>query len=136
MNVIPTFTDVGFFAYTSGTFITTASQIIPFETVARNDGQGYNSTTSTFTAPVAGVYYFYWNILVYSSSGFGARLMQNGSEKIRHFYKTSGWDSSNSGGSIYLRLKKGEKVYLKADKSGGKIAPNFYSYFGGELIRY
>ena len=136
-NAIPNITDVGFFAYRLGTFPTRSNKIIHFQRVARNDGQGYNSYTGTFTAPVAGMYEFYWNILVYGSKAFEARLMQNGKEKSLHFYKaTSGWDSSNSGGSIYLRLKKGDMVYLKADRSGGNIRAGKSSIFGGELIRY
>ena len=137
VNVIPSVTDVGFFAYRSGSFTTSTNKIIPFQSVARNDGQGYNTSTSTFTAPVAGMYQFYWSLLVQSSSGFDLSLVQNGTEKIRQYYKnTSGWDSSNSGRSIYLRLKRGDILYLKADRPGGNIVGGTQNSFGGELIRY
>ena len=135
----PPVTAIGFLAHvkTRPTY-TVMDTLIPFRDVARNDGNGYNSTTSTFTAPVEGIYHIYWNLLVYYSKEFEARLRQNSIVKARHFYKTTNrWDSSSSGGSIYLRLEKGDRLDLMADRSGGRLFGHYeYNRFGGEHIGY
>ena len=135
----PPVTAIGFLAYTkTSTTYTVRDKLIPFGYVARNDGNGYDSTTSTFTVPVEGIYHIYWNLLVCFSKEFEARLRQNSIVKARHFYKTTpGWDSSSTGGSIYLRLEKGDRLDLIADRSNGRIWGKLeYSRFGGEHIGY
>ena len=73
---------IAFLASSSGTTHTTnIGNVLDFGVVVINKGNHYNSTTYTFTAPVAGLYNFYWQ--VYEQNGTGVKqvaLQKNGSD--------------------------------------------------------
>ena len=131
---LPLTKDVGFLVYPSGYFITAQNAKLKFDREDRNDGQGYSVKTRIFSAPLAGMYHFFWNLLSDSTSAFRVDLMLNGNVKS-HSYAGRRQFTTPSG-SVYLRLKKGDQVYLQAGQSGGKVHASRYSTFGGELIRY
>ena len=107
---------------------------VQFDRVDRNDGQGYSVKTGIFTSPVAGMYHFFWNILSASSGEYTVELIMNGQIKISSH--AAGRAYATPSASIYLRMKKGDEVYLRTDRSGGMVHSQKYSTFGGELIRY
>ena len=123
-------------AYPSNEITTTAKAKLKFNQVDKNDGQGYNVSTGVFTAPVAGMYHFYWSLLFYYGGDVTIDFKLNGTEKVRSYRNTDDGDTSSTSGSIYLRLKVGDQVYLEADRAGGKIHNGRFSTFGGELIRH
>ena len=105
-----------------------------FDKVDRNDGYGYSVKTGIFSAPVAGMYHFFWNILTASAAHCTVDLMLNGHQRIRSHAGNRAYVTPS--GSIYLRLKKGDQVYLQMDRTGAKFHAGRYCTFGGELIRY
>ena len=128
--------DVGFMVYPSSHITTTWGAKLRFNRVDRNDGQGYNVSTGMFTAPVAGMYHFYWSLLFHRGGYVTINFELNGAEKIRSYRDTDDGTHSSTSGSIYLRLKVGDQVYLEASRSGGMVQNGRYSTFGGELIRH
>ena len=125
-----------FTAYPSRTINTTANAKLQFDRIDRNDGQGYSLSTGVFTAPVAGMYHFYWSLLFILGGNVDIKFMLNGTRKVRSCRATVDGEISSTSGSIYLRLKVGDQVYLEADRDGGRVDSNRYSTFGGELIRH
>ena len=133
---LPHTKDVGFMVYPSAHITTTANAKLQFDRVDRNDGQGYSVKTGIFSAPVAGMYHLFWNFLSTSSgSHCSFDLKLNGNGKI-YSHLTSGRNHDTASGSIYLRLKRGDQVYIQAANSGGRVHSGRWSTFGGELIRY
>ena len=122
--------------YPSSQITTTGGAKLQFNIVDCNDGQGYNVSTGVFTAPMAGMYHFYWSLLFVSGGNVRIDFKLNGTEKVRSYRYTDDGHHSSTSGSIYLRLKVGDRVYLEADRDGGKIHSDRYSTFGGELIRH
>ena len=126
--------DVGFLVYPSGFITTVKNSKVKFDKVDRNDGQGYSEKTGIFSAPVAGMYHFFWNLLSYGGRTNRIHLMLNGETKvISVVIAKKMWVTPS--GSVYLRLKKDDQVYLQADDSGGKYQLGRFTTFGGELIR-
>ena len=127
------FSDVGFMAYPSSPITTTRGGKLRFNRVERNDGRGYSVNTGTFTAPAAGMYQFYWSLLFYTRGPINIEFKLNGWRKVRVHRNNEDWSIS---GSIYLRLKVGDQVYLEAESAGKRINSGRYTNFGGELIRH
>ena len=64
-----------------------------YDAVIYNIGNGYNAGNGLFTAPVAGVYYFFAHCITDQSTG-----------ELRHsFYKNGGWYTGN----IYIQTAEG-----------------------------
>ena len=122
-------------AYPVGVITTTANGKLNFNRIDRNDGQGYSASTGVFSAPVAGMYHFFWSLFLYGGT-LRIDFKLNGAEKVYSHRDTRDGTYSSTSGSIYLRLKVGDQVYLEADRDGGTIHPARYSTFGGELIRH
>ena len=96
-------------------------------------GNGYDTETGIFNAPVAGLYHFFWNILsMNGTKPCTIMLKHNGNLKLRSFIAPS--EQQTSSGSIYLRLDSGDCVYLESQDAGGIIDDENYSSFGGELL--
>ena len=86
------------------------SQTLKFDDAALNVGNGYNSSTSTFTAPVHGIYVFMCSIHGYNPKGasFNVKIMHN-TDTISRF-RSDGIDQTS--GNAILYLIKGDRVYL------------------------
>ena len=123
-------------AYPSNFITTTRGAKLQLNRVDRNDGRGYSASTGVFSAPVAGMYHFFWSLLFMSGKHVTIDFKLNGTEKVRSYRDTRDGYYSSTSGSIYLRLKVGDQVYLEADRDGGRIHYGRYSTFGGELIRH
>ena len=127
--------DVGFFAYPSSNFRTKAKGTIIFDSVDRNEGGGYDVTTGIFTVAVGGLYHIYWNILSEGGTASTVFLKVDGNEKAKGYIAASQRYHTPSV-SVYLRLNKGNKVFLQALNDGAILDSGRYSTFGGELVRY
>ena len=121
-------------AYPSQNISTTAYTKLQFNQVDRNDGQGYDVSTGVFSAPVAGMYHFYWSLLSRRGKHCTMFFILNGTKRV-YSHTTDTTDSSISG-SIYLRLKVGDQAFLQSRDNGGNIHQGWWSTFGGELIRH
>ena len=86
------------------------SQTLKFDDAALNVGNGYNSSTSTFTAPVHGIYVFMCSIHGYNPKGasFNVKIIHN-TDTISRF-RSDGIDQTSGNAIVYL--KQGDRVYL------------------------
>uniref|UniRef100_A0AAZ1Y156 C1q domain-containing protein n=1 Tax=Oreochromis aureus TaxID=47969 RepID=A0AAZ1Y156_OREAU len=57
-----------------------------FKRVVTNIGNTYNPHTGIFTAPVRGVYHFYWTVYGNGNIPAGAYLFRNGEKILLHLY--------------------------------------------------
>ena len=109
--------DVGFMAYPSSIIITFYRGKLLFDQLDRNDGEGYNVSTGVFTAPMAGMYHFFWSLLFNRGENVAIAFELNATRKVLIYRDTEEGTYSSTSGSIYLRLTVGDQGYLLADQS-------------------
>jgi hypothetical protein len=106
-----------------------------FQTVATNISNSYNSSTSTFTAPVAGTYYIYGSVMANTGTGrLYWRFAKNG-----NFFAVSqaGGDSTNYGewfGSMTVTLAANDSIIMYLGEGTPYGANSNEQYFGGYLL--
>lgn len=126
-----------FFAYeNSGGNVTNATATIPYGTTHHNTGGHYDTSTSTFTAPVAGLYYFDHNYFSGSSSTTRSGYYKNGTAVGNSSYPFGGRANANNnqigGGSLIINLAVNDTILVKVYEG---TTSNFYAnYFLGYLI--
>ena len=108
-----------------------------------NVGNGYNTTTGVFTAPVSGVYGFSWNYYTDSGDQTMADLIINGGS-TSYGRTESRFDAGNNtliaSGLVMIELNKDDYVKIINTENGGGTAEligsstEFYNYFNGFLI--
>ncbi|XP_060562199.1 complement C1q tumor necrosis factor-related protein 6-like [Ruditapes philippinarum] len=111
------------------------NQIIVFSSILSNVGNGYNSASGKFVAPVAGYYLLSCSLLSRSGEEFWASIEVNNSKKA-HLYER-GADSRYGMASqtIVVELKANDVVSVKTQNNAINIYGNGYSTFNGVLIR-
>tara|TARA_R100001509_G_C4839197_1_gene205982 strand:+ start:91 stop:1038 length:948 start_codon:yes stop_codon:yes gene_type:complete len=108
---------------------------IIFDTADVNVGNNYSTSTGNFTAPIAGKYLLYTNILSASGTNVGADLKINGTRYAvteESFPNTSGTYRSTSITSI-ASLSANDAVRVE-NKQGGYYGFSAYTFFGGYLL--
>ncbi|KAK3587201.1 hypothetical protein CHS0354_016897 [Potamilus streckersoni] len=114
-------------------------QLISFDRVALNIGNGFDATTGTFTCPVAGIYFVTVSLMSYLNNELKAELVQDGNN-IAGVYTAGGSSSIDNQGSnsVVTRCEAGQKLLVRAfDISGSKIwgHPDYrWSTFSGFLL--
>ena len=109
-----------------------ASQPLIFDDAVLNVGNGYNSSTSYFTAPVHGIYVFMCSIHGYNPNGdnFNVNIIHN-TDVISRF-RSDGVDQIS--GNAILYLNEGDQVYLRVENGRNLwIFGNSMSTFAGFL---
>ncbi|XP_052105939.1 complement C1q tumor necrosis factor-related protein 6-like [Mytilus californianus] len=108
-------------------------EIVKFDKVWTNAGKGYDTNSGIFTAPKKGYYQISATIMSNHGKWFHASLWKN-DEKTVGMYPGQGPHTSSA--SIVLKLKKGDRVFVKHHKSSQEIYSdeNHYSMFSGFLI--
>ena len=88
-------------------------QTLKFDDAVLNVGNGYNSSTSTFTAPVHGIYVFMCSIHGYNPKGasFNVNIIHN-TDTISRF-RSDGIDQTSGNAILYLNM--GDRVYLRVE---------------------
>ncbi|KAK7478798.1 hypothetical protein BaRGS_00030009 [Batillaria attramentaria] len=111
---------------------------IKYDKVLENHGNGYSDTTGKFTAPYAGIYWFYTHFMateqggvelaIFSSSlgGWGRACMASSED---HDIDSNDMSSC----SAILRLRQGEEVYVSLNH-GAPYIWSAYAYFDGVLV--
>lgn len=112
-------------------------QNIRFDTIIINEGNGFNIHHGTFTAPISGVYVLNAKIMGYLGHDKHFDFVQNGNNIIFRLYigGSNGGNDDSTGGSIVLRLQKGDDVVIQNGNVGHGVYGLFYSFFSGFLLR-
>jgi len=121
-----------FYAWANNTSMSSGNKIA-YDTAPLNIGNCFNTTTNTFTAPVAGTYFFS-AVLRYNQNGVTydqTSLYVNGAVQYQSHYlnstaQGSGYTSTPALGLVTLAA--GDTVYVWATQSGGGTI----SYSGAE----
>uniref|UniRef100_A0A4W4F737 C1q domain-containing protein n=1 Tax=Electrophorus electricus TaxID=8005 RepID=A0A4W4F737_ELEEL len=118
----------------NGPFNSVTSPMI-YKNVFTNFGNGYDSSTGIFTAPVKGVYYFRFYAHCHVGNKMAVSLYKNGAMQCSVF----SWKPTNTNGNasngIVLTLEKGDQIFTKLwDKTWVYDDPASYTSFGGFLL--
>ena len=126
-----------FYAYENSDGQTTSAiNIIPYEATHHNTGSHYDTSTSTFTAPVAGLYYFDHSFFSGHSSVTRSGYYKNGTALGNSNYPFGGRVQSNSNGmggaSLTINLAVNDTILVKV--YAGTVSNFYANYFLGYLI--
>ena len=126
-----------FFAFLKQTPFTLRgiNDVVKFEDVTVNRGQGYNPSTGVFTAPRNGLYYISCSIMAFSSSDVHYQLNKNDAVHTYGYSNKGGYMSSTI--NAIVEMKKGDRVFIKHwyKSSSQKINGNHQSTFSGYFIQ-
>ena len=106
---------------------------IIFDTADVNVGNHYSTSTGKFTAPIAGIYLLYTNILSNSGTTVGADLKINGN---RYAVTEESWTvNAYRSTSINVIASLAANDVVRVDnKQGGYYGSSAYTFFGGYLL--
>jgi hypothetical protein len=133
------------YAVTGGTFANNSNWIFP--TVVVNQGNHYNTANGRFTAPIAGVYVFYWTNIGGNSDGvFRYRFRINGANvrdvHLRIDTIESGSEYGTNGMRVFmtsLAINDFVQIFYQSDQliasyPGSNSDINQYPQFSGWLL--
>ena len=126
-----------FCAYENSTGQTTAATYtVPYETALSNVGNNYNTSTSKFTAPVAGTYFFNYtcwtNHASTSRTGFYKNNAVVGNSTYPIGGRIEGGSNQLNGASIVIELAVGDTIEVKV--YAGSLLNYGSNYFLGFLL--
>ncbi|XP_069120450.1 cerebellin-3-like [Argopecten irradians] len=127
---------IGFSATLSAHTALGVNQIIVFDTVVSNDGNGYDPHQGHFTAPITGLYAFSVTVMCYGSESYlHVAIIKDGHQIGVAF--ANGNNSDNGSKLVVVPLQQGQSVWVEhaLDPSGYRIHGNAYSSFSGFLIQ-
>ncbi|XP_037100620.1 complement C1q tumor necrosis factor-related protein 3-like [Syngnathus acus] len=104
-----------------------------FKRVIHNVGNGYDSNTGIFTAPVKGLYFIMFNGNVGNSGALNAAVIKNGVNMFA-IYDTQGTFSSATNG-MPLELEQGDKVWVTLWPNKSIFDQSRLTTFSGFLIK-
>jgi len=120
---------------TSSSSATSNDEVLIFSQALESNSGLYNTSNGRYTAPVAGVYFFFFNGLIDNNASTGsklANLYKNGSNKNTIcFTNFSGSDYMGMSGSAVVNLAENDYVQIYA-KAGMHTAGE--TNFGGYLV--
>ncbi|CAG5119972.1 unnamed protein product [Candidula unifasciata] len=91
-------------------------QIVKYPVVYTNHGDGYNSETGVFTAShKGGLYVFHVHVQPQPGDDISFTLYHNDNPIVTASGKQQGDNVGTGSNSVTLRLKKNDRVYIKAD---------------------
>lgn len=111
-------------------------QTVIFDKVLLNEGNAYSKASGIFTAPSDGIYSFTWTMSTKYGKYFVTEIVWN-YEKVAYNQADgrghNGWPMSTS--HAYIKMKKGEKVWIRAQGNYGHFAygGHWCSFSGAKL---
>ncbi|KAL6464269.1 hypothetical protein MHYP_G00265860 [Metynnis hypsauchen] len=106
-----------------------------FKHVKTNVGEGFNSTTGVFTAPLRGVYFFAFNCFAGASRPMSSALFKNNVNIVSIWDQPSSGDNEDNGfNAATLLLDPGDRVYIKLWRNTQIANTDGYSTFSGFLL--
>nr|QCW12718.1 complement C1q-like protein 4 [Haliotis discus discus] len=108
--------------------------IIPFSSVEKNIGRGYNPSSGVFTVPVSGYYQFRAILQTTRAGNSDFELVAQGSRKA-FVTVPSVYDSTTM--SATFHVNKGDHVFVKKfyDYGNAPLRHGLWSQFSGFLLR-
>ncbi|XP_069120445.1 complement C1q-like protein 2 [Argopecten irradians] len=127
---------IGFSTSLSTTKALGLNQIVVFDTIITNDGNGYDTREGHFTAPVPGLYAFSVTAMCYGSDSHLHVAIVKDNQKIAYIF-ANGNNYDNGSKLVVVRLQAGQMVWVEhfSEASGTKINGDAYSTFSGFLIQ-
>ncbi|KAK3097143.1 hypothetical protein FSP39_006768 [Pinctada imbricata] len=123
-----------FSATLSSTFITTkSSDILVYNNVITNKGNGYNPSNGTFVCPRDGTYLIAYSVLNKRQNTLHAYLRINGSDKIKAVARGDHTFTSAERVSIH-ELRKGDQVNVIVSEQGSQVFGYSFSNFAATYI--
>ena len=123
-------------ALKQGSFtLTGIDDVVKFDDVRVNRGQGYNPSTGVFTAPRKGLYHFSCVIMANSGQQVHYQLNKNDALYIKGYSNASGYATSTI--SDVVEMKKGDRVFVKHrySSSSQQIYGANHSTFSGYFLQ-
>ncbi|KAL3882724.1 hypothetical protein ACJMK2_029036 [Sinanodonta woodiana] len=107
-------------------------EIVLFDTVLLNEGNGFNKQTGIFTCPLSGIYFFTGSVLTQHEHQVGVHLIVNGETKGNAYADgANSWDQGSI--SSIARCEAGQNVWISV-YLGSFIHGDYYTSFSGFLL--
>lgn len=103
---------------------------VAFREVIYNGQNSYDIQTGLFTCADPGVYEFQFHCTLFEHAA-SIDLVRNG-DLVLHSFTTRQNGYTSASGSIYIKLNKGDKVWLVANHGGNGLTRD--SFFSGHLL--
>ena len=128
-----------FYVYASGGGIASSNSYTTpgFDNVSHNIGNNWDTSTVTFTAPVAGLYYFHLAMYWYSTNGYSRLSILKNSSTIHHYNIKPGLSGDHSqevSGIIVMAANDTVKPQMQSDQSNNYFRAQNHTYFEGYLL--
>ncbi|XP_065936796.1 complement C1q tumor necrosis factor-related protein 3-like [Magallana gigas] len=110
-------------------------ETVIFDKVSLNEGNAYDHTSGIFTSPLDGIYSFTWTTLTKSGKAFLTEIVLNG-KKVALNHADGRGHSGNSMSTSHanIKMKKGDKVWIRAHDTYGQFGYAHWSFFSGSKL--
>ncbi|KAL4226311.1 Complement C1q-like protein 3 [Mactra antiquata] len=111
------------------------NQIIIYDNVVTNVGNGYNGSLGAFTAPVEGIYVFSSTLVAHGHQNIHTSFYRNSNRISSMFASGVESNTDTSSATIVLQLSKGDVVTVRSNDADVSINGYTYSSFTGFLFK-
>ena len=110
-------------------------EVLKFDKLVTNEGNGFNAKTGVFRAPFAGVYVFDVTIGITGNSATDVNILKNGAVLLRVYgHSSSNWETAT--GSVTTHLNQNDDVYAAvASYSQQGLVGHGLTTFNGFMVQ-